>query len=195
MKSKINKAAIPTRLLWVDLEMTGLDYKKDLIIEVAAIVTDFDFKIVANYEARIRHDKDQLIKLFKANSWYSDQFPQNRDYFLNIPSDAKSSEQVEVDLVEFVYRYFGNEPAVLAGNSIHADRGFIKQYWPIFDTKLHYRMLDVSAWKLVMNTKFGVEFDKQSDHRALGDIKSSIAELEYYLAWFGSHNVASPEME
>jgi oligoribonuclease len=195
MKSGINKAAVPTRLLWVDLEMTGLDYRKDLIVEIAAIVTDFDFKIIASYEARVKHDKNKLTELFRANSWYSDQFPENRDYFLNIPSGAKSSKQIEADLVKFVDQYFGSEPAILAGNSIHSDRSFIKQYWPMLDSKLHYRMLDVSSWKLVMNAKFGVEFEKQSNHRAFDDIKASIAELEDYLKWFNGHDVVLAEEE
>ncbi len=195
MKTKINKLNLPTRLLWIDLEMTGLDFKKDLIVEIATIVTDFDFKIIASYEARLKHDKNKLKELFEANSWYNDEFPENRDYFLNIPSDAKSSEQVEADLIKFVAQHFGNQPAILAGNSIHSDRGFIKQYWPAFDAKLHYRMLDVSSWKLVMNAKFGVEFEKQSNHRALDDIKASIAELECYLKWFDGHDVVLAEEE
>jgi oligoribonuclease len=191
MKPTTDYTANPTKLLWIDLEMTGLNPKKDVILEVAAKVTDFNFKILSSYEARVKHDKDKLVKLFDDNLWYRDQFPENRDIFLNTLNSAKSSTQIETELIEFLKRNFHDEPAILAGNSIHADRSFIKQYWPIFDTKLHYRMLDVSSWKIVMKTKFNVEFEKQSNHRALEDIQESINELKFYLKWFNSQKTKS----
>ncbi|HEY5268131.1 MAG TPA: oligoribonuclease [Candidatus Saccharimonadales bacterium] len=182
------KKIIPTKLLWVDLEMTGLDSQKDLILEVAVKITDFDFKVLANYEARVKHDKNKLIELFKANTWYRDQFPENQDIFLNNLDDAKDSKIVEAELIELVGHYFADEPAILAGNSIHADRGFIKNYWPTLDSKLNYRMLDVSSWKIVMNSKYHLEFEKNSNHRALDDIQASISELQFYLNWFNTNN-------
>jgi oligoribonuclease len=183
----IDKSIIPTKILWVDLEMTGLDPKKDLILEVAAEVTDFDFKTLGNYETRVQHPKDTLVALFQANTWYRDVVPENRDDFLKTNDQAKPSEQVESELVEFIAKHFGSEPAVLAGNSIHNDRAFIKNYWPAVDLKLHYRMLDVTSWKVVMNAKYGVTFDKKEVHRAFDDIQASIAELQYYLEWFSKN--------
>jgi oligoribonuclease len=182
----VDKEIKLTKLLWVDLEMTGLDPERDVIIEIAAEVTDFNFKTLASYEARIKHDKTKLVKLFKSNNWYRDQFPENRDDFLNKLDQAKELRLVEDELTKLLDSQFGSEPAVLAGNSIHNDRAFIKQYLPAFDMKLHYRMLDVSSWKVVMNTKFGVVFEKNSTHRAFDDIQASIAELQYYLDWFKS---------
>jgi len=180
----IDKTAIPTKLLWVDLEMTGLNPKKDLVVEIAAEVTDFNFKILDSYEARIKHDKNKLHELFKANPWYQNEFPKNQQTFLNNLDKATMSTIVEKQLIEFVKHNFGSEPAILAGNSIQTDRSFIKQYWPTLDSKLHYRMLDVSSWKLVMNSKFNFEFEKDSNHRAFDDIHASIAELQSYLNWF-----------
>jgi oligoribonuclease len=180
----IDKDKIPTKILWVDLEMTGLDSKKDVILEVAAEITDFDFKTVSSYESRVKYDKEILIPLFQANNWYRNQMPQNRDHFLNNLDSAKPSDQVEEELIEFVEKEFGSEPAVLAGNSIHNDRNFIKQQWPALDLKLHYRMLDISSWKIVMNAKYNVFFEKKDSHRAFDDIQASIAELQYYLEWF-----------
>jgi oligoribonuclease len=87
-------------------------------------------------------------------------------------------------MIELLKEHFGNEPAVLAGNSIYNDRMFIKQWMPSLDLKLHYRMLDVSAWKVFMQGRFGVSFKKPEVHRAFEDIQGSIAELEYYLNWF-----------
>jgi oligoribonuclease len=75
----------------------------------------------------------------------------------------------------------------LAGNSIHNDRGFIKQWMPNLDLLLHYRMLDVSSWKLVMQSRYQVSFDKPEVHRAFDDIQASIAELDFYLDWFKQH--------
>ena len=94
---------------------------------------------------------------------------------------------MEQELIELVEQQFGTEPAVLSGNSIHNDRGFIRQWWPQLGLKLHYRMLDVSAWKVLMMSKYGVQFEKREVHRAFDDIQASIAELQFYLEWF-QHN-------
>src|SRR6267142_486220 len=145
----IDKKALPTKLLWVDLEMTGLDPEKDVILEVAAEVTDFEFKTLANYEAIVQQPRETVVERMQKNIWWKD-FPENRDEFVRKMADGKPSDQVEQELTKLVEEHFGNEPAVLAGNSIHNDRAFIRQWWPQFDLKLHYRMLDVSAWKVLM---------------------------------------------
>lgn len=174
---------IPTKLLWIDLEMTGLDPKNDVILEVAAEVTDFDFKTLANYEAAVQHKRDAVAQKMQNNIWWKD-FPGNRDDFLNNLENGKPLSEVEQELVALVDQYFGHELAVLAGNSIHNDRGFIKQWLPGLDLKLHYRMLDVSAWKVLMQGKYGVVYEKKEVHRAFDDIQASIAELQYYLDYF-----------
>jgi len=185
--SMIDKNALPTKLLWVDLEMTGLDPRQDVILEVAAEITDFKFKTLASYEAIVRQDKQTVIERMQKNIWWKD-YPENRDEFVAKMDDdsAKPSEQVERELAELVEQQFGAEPAVLAGNSIHNDRNFIRQWWPGLDLKLHYRMLDVSAWKVFMQGAYGVQFEKKEVHRAFDDIQASIAELQYYLEWFKS---------
>jgi oligoribonuclease len=179
----IDKKAVPTKLLWMDLEMTGLDPAQDVILEVAAEVTDFDFKTLANYEAIVQQDKQTVVDRMQKNVWWAD-FPENRDEFVRKMDSGKSSEQVERELIELIEQQFGGEPAVLAGNSIHNDRNFIKQCWPQLDLKLHYRMLDVSAWKVFMQGKYDVQFEKKEVHRAFDDIQASIAELQHYLEWF-----------
>ena len=179
----IDKHAVPTRLLWVDLEMTGLDAQNDVILEVAAEVTDFDFKTLASYEACVNQPRELIVERMQKNIWWKD-YPENRDELLRKCAEGKSLAQVEQELVEIVEQNFGGEPAVLAGNSIHNDRGFIRQWWPGLDLKLHYRMLDVSAWKILMQGKYGLVFEKKEVHRAFDDIQASIAELQYYLEWF-----------
>ncbi len=179
----IDKKAVPTKLLWLDLEMTGLDPKKDIILEVGVEITDFDFKTLATYEACVQHPKDQVVKLLHANSWYQD-YPENRDNFIANLDKGKPLAQVEAELVSLVEEHFGTEPAILAGNSIHSDRLFIREYMKELDLKLHYRMLDVTSWKIVMQGKFGQrDFKKPEVHRAFEDIQGSIAELQYYLDW------------
>ncbi len=185
MAAMIDKHALPTKVLWVDLEMTGLDAQNDVILEVAAEITDFDFKTLASYEATIRQPKEVVVDRMQKNVWWAD-YPENRDEFVRKLEQGKSSDQVEQELVALVEQHFGNEPAILGGNSIHNDRNFIKQWWPALDLKLHYRMLDVSSLKIVMQGKYGVGFEKKEIHRAFDDIQASIAELQYYLEWLKS---------
>jgi oligoribonuclease len=139
---------------------------QDVILEVAAEVTDFNFKTLANYEAIVKQPKEVVVDRMRKNAWWAD-YPENRDEFVRKLDGAKPSQQVERELVELIEQQFGNEPAVLAGNSIHNDRNFIKQWWPQFDLKLHYRMLDVSAWKVFMQGKYGVQFEKKRNSSRL----------------------------
>jgi oligoribonuclease len=166
--------------------MTGLDPIEDVILEIAAVITDFDFKTLASYETIVQQPKDLVLERMQKNSWWAS-YPENRDQFIQKIEHGKPSAQVEQDLIQLIEQQFGGEPAVLAGNSIHNDRNFIKQWWPGLDQKLHYRMLDVTAFKVLFQGKFGVEYEKKEVHRAFDDIQASIAELQYYLDWFKKH--------
>ncbi|MBA3758714.1 oligoribonuclease [Candidatus Saccharibacteria bacterium] len=174
---------IPTKLLWVDLEMTGLSPKEDVLLEIAVEVTDFNFKTLESYEARITQDYDVVVDRMQKNIWWRD-YPANRDEFLNKLSEGKSVQAVEQDMLALVSKHWPDEMAILAGNSIYNDRLFIKQWMPELDLKLHYRMLDVSAFKVLMQGKYGQVFEKQDVHRAFDDIQASIAELQNYIDWF-----------
>jgi len=178
-----DKSVVPTKLLWVDLEMTGLSPAQDVLLEVAAEVTDFSFKTLASYEARIAQDRETVLDRMQQNIWWRD-FPENRDEFVGKLSEGKPLATVENELITLVTEQFGDEPAVLAGNSIYNDRLFLKQWMPALDLKLHYRMLDVSALKVLMQGKYGVIFEKKEVHRAFDDIQASIAELQHYIDWF-----------
>lgn len=174
------KNITPSKLLWVDLEMTGLNPQKDRIVEVAAIVTDWDFKELARLETGVGQDVQEITELFAANAWASAR-PENTKELIDLSADSPAESEVEQQLIELVDKFSPGEIMLLAGNSIHADRGFIKQWWPNLDKKLHYRMLDVSAWKVVMQGKYGVPYTKKETHRALDDIQESIEELQFYL--------------
>jgi len=178
------KQIIPTKLLWVDLEMTGLDPQKDVILEIAAEVTDFTFKTLASYEALIQHSETTLASM---NEWASAQHAAS-GLTERVRTQGRPEEEIKHELMGFIKAQFGEEPAILAGNSIHNDRLFIKQWWPEVDALLHYRMLDVSSFKILMQGKYGVVYDKKDVHRAFDDIQASIAELQYYLEWFAKQN-------
>jgi len=170
------------KVLWLDLEMTGLDAQNDLILEVAAIATDWDFHEIATYEGIVRHEEMNLEERLTANSIFWDANPESRDGLKQQNIHGKDLAEVEDDLLAFIDAYFVSEkPVLLAGNSIHMDRRFIVAQWPKFDARLHYRMLDVSAWKVVFEGKYGKKFPKPEKHRALEDIRGSIDELKYYL--------------
>lgn len=183
MTSSIDKNNIPTKLLWVDLEMTGLNVVQDVLLEVGLEITDFNFKTLETYEARIFQKRDKVVERMQENIWWRD-FPDNRDEFLNNLENGKPLLQIEDELIGLVEKHFANEPAVLAGNSIYNDRLFIKQWMPKLDLKLHYRMLDVSSFKILMQGKYGKIFEKDNNHRAFDDIQASIAELQDYLEFF-----------
>lgn len=170
----------PKKLFWVDLEMTGLDPAEDFILEVAAIITDFNFKELVRYEARISYAPEAVSERMGRNPWW-ETVPENKEEFLRNLDTGKGLEKVEQELSALLTEQFADEPVILAGNSIHQDRKFIARWWPILNKQLHYRMLDVSSLKIYMQGKYGMEFQKKKVHRALDDIEESMAEWEYYL--------------
>lgn len=170
----------PKRILWVDLEMTGLDPVEDRILEVGAIVTDWDMKEIATYEAVKKVGPSLMKKRMVGEFW--DEFSDVREALMAQNADGKNGRTVENELLAFIDEHIGTEGKVLlAGNSIHQDRRFIANEWTRLDARLHYRMLDVSAWKVVFEGKFSKKFAKPEAHRALDDIRGSIEELQYYL--------------
>src|ERR1700691_5339490 len=91
----------PTKILWVDLEMTGLDPAQDVILEVAAEVTDFNFKTLANCEAIVQQPKEIVVDRMQKNTWWAD-YPENRDEFVQKLDSGKPSQQVEHELIELI---------------------------------------------------------------------------------------------
>lgn len=171
-------------LLWIDLEMTGLDPVEDRILEVAAIATDWDYNEIAVYEAAVkvgpRLMERRMVK--GPSAAFYDAYPENRTaLFKQNEEHGRSGRTIENELLAFIDEHFAaDEPVLLAGNSIHMDRRFIINEWPRLDARLHYRMLDVSAWKVVFAGKYKKKFAKPETHRALADIRGSIEELKYY---------------
>ena len=164
-------------ILWIDLEMTGLDPEINVIIEIAAITTTAKppFKEIDQYHCVVRQHKEHLDKMDK---WNTKVHKASGLYDL-IPH-GKTFESAENGLVQFIEKHFKNEPAIIAGNSISQDRSFIKKHLLKVEPKLHYRMLDVTAWKLLIENE-GTSFEKQNLHRALSDIQESIKEMRFYI--------------
>jgi oligoribonuclease len=168
------------KLLWIDLEMTGLDPTEDRILEVAAIATDWDFKEIATYDAVKKVGPNLMKKRMVGEFW--EKFPEVREALTAQNMTGKNGRAVENELLEFIKEHFDDsKPVLLAGNSIHQDRKFIENEWNRLNARLHYRMLDVSAWKVVFEGKYKKKFAKPEAHRAMEDIRGSIEELKYYL--------------
>lgn len=168
------------KLLWVDLEMTGLDPEQDRILEVAAIATGMKMNEIARFEAVVKVDDELMRERMVGEFWEKN--AKSRDALLAQNADGEPVEKVERDLLDFVEKYFGSE-VYLAGNSIHQDRKFIEKEMPKLNEKLHYRMLDVSAWKIYFENALGKKFTKAENHRALDDIIGSMEELKWYLTF------------
>lgn len=163
--------------------MTGLDPVEDRILEVAVIATDWDFNEIATYEGIKQVGPKLVEQRMKVGKDFWDANPVARDALVaqNLEK-GRNGRTIENELLAFLDEHFEEgKPVLLGGNSIHQDRKFIANEWPRLDARLHYRMLDVSAWKVVFEGKFKKKFAKPEEHRALGDIRGSIMELKYYL--------------
>ena len=166
------------KLFWVDLEMTGLNVETEVIIEVAAIVTDLDFTELACFETAVKQPQSYLDNM---DAWNTEHHGAS-GLTAKVPQ-GMPPESVEDELIKLIQTHFPDpkDRPVLAGNSIGQDRVFINKHMPRLAALLHYRMLDVSSWKIIFNNKYNFKHDKQGKHRALDDIRESISELKAYL--------------
>jgi len=165
--------------LWIDMEMSGLEVEKCRILEVAAIVTDGEYKSLGAYEAIVYQEPAVLSAM---DAWCTKQHGESG--LTAAVATGKPEAQVEQDLLALINQHFKpEERPILCGNSIGQDRKFIDAYMPALAKRLHYRMVDVTSFKIVLQEKFGA-YPKKDTHRALGDIEESIGELKYYLGFF-----------
>lgn len=167
-----------SKMLWLDMEMTGLDSEKEVPIEVAAIITDWKFKTITEYHAVINQPKKYLDGMDDWNKKHH-----GDSGLLGLIPKGKKMTVVDDELSGMIKEYFGRDKAIMAGNSIGQDRLFIDRYMPATEKTLHYRMLDVTSYKVIFNNMYDIKFKKKDAHRAVDDIKESIAELQYYLSF------------
>ena len=172
-----------SKFLWLDMEMTGLDPEREMIIEVAAIVTNHKHEELDQYHQIIQQDNRYLENMDK---WNTNQHKKSGLY--ELVSTGITQYQAEKELIAFTDKHFGTEKVILAGNSIFQDRLFIKKHLIHLENKLHYRMLDVSAWKIIFLNK-NIVFPKENKHRALDDVRESIQEMQLYLSYLNIEKI------
>jgi oligoribonuclease len=171
-------------LIWIDLEMTGLDPDNDYIIEIATLVTDADLNVLAEGPSLVIHQPDSILN--NMNEWCINQHGQSG--LTQRVRDSKISErEAEQQTIAFLAEYVDKGVSPMCGNSIGQDRRFLYRYMPELEEFFHYRNLDVSTIKELArrwNPELLKNFSKKGSHLAMDDIKDSIAELQYYRETF-----------
>ena len=167
-------------LIWIDLEMTGLDPQRDQIIEIATVVTNADLKVLAQGPVIAIH---QPAAVLDAMDEWNTSHHGSSGLTERVRQSNSSASDAERETLEFLRDYVSPGKSPMCGNSICQDRRFLAREMPELEGFFHYRNLDVSTLKiLAANWAPAVAegFSKDSEHRALADIRDSIAELAWY---------------
>lgn len=170
----------PQNLIWIDLEMTGLDPDTDVIIEMATIVTDSQLNVLAEGPVIAVHQSDEVLA--GMDEWNTRQHG-GSGLTQRVRESRISTAEAERLTLEFLEQWVPKGKSPICGNSICQDRRFLANYMPRLEAFFHYRNLDVSTLKeLARRWKPGIldGFQKANKHLALDDIRESIAELAYY---------------
>lgn len=171
-------------LVWMDLEMTGLDPERDVILEIATIVTDGNLNVIAEGPVLAVHQPDVLLDAM--DDWNTKTHG-NSGLTERVRNSTTDTRAAELATLEFLRLYVKAGVSPLCGNSIHQDRRFLVKYMPELEAYMHYRNIDVSTVKeLAKRWKPAVvsSFQKQGSHQALDDIRESIAEMLHYREHF-----------
>jgi oligoribonuclease len=171
-------------LIWIDLEMTGLNPDTDKIIEIATIITDKDLNILAQGPALAVHQSDEALDAM--DEWNQTHHGQS-GLIERVKASTIDDAEAERLTLEFIKQWLPERTSPICGNSIGQDRRFLVRYMPELEAYFHYRNLDVSTLKELAarwapSLKDG--FKKQTKHEALADIIESIEELRYYREHF-----------
>jgi oligoribonuclease len=169
-----------TNLIWIDLEMTGLDSTTDLIIEIATIVTDGQLNILAEGPMLAIHQSDEVLN--GMDEWNTRQHKKS-GLTARVRASTLTEQEAERQTIEFLSQYVPENSSPMCGNSICQDRRFMARCMPDLERFFHYRNLDVSTLKELASRwspDVARGFTKESAHLALDDVKDSIRELQYY---------------
>jgi oligoribonuclease len=179
LKKESDSPEMTQRLVWIDLEMSGLDPARHVILEIAAVVTDNDLEVVAEGPSMAVHYSKEVLVSMEAWSREHHQASGLLDRVETSPFDCRRAEK---KTLEFLRAYCRQGSSPLCGNSVWQDRRFLAQYMPSLNGFLHYRNIDVSSIKELARRWFPSVpvYQKQKAHLALMDIKESIAELQFY---------------
>jgi oligoribonuclease len=167
------------RLIWMDLEMTGLDPREDTILQAAVIVTELDqLEPLETIELPIWQPESALERM---TPFVRTMHEQN-GLLERVRKSRTSTLDAERAILELVARWCAPRQGILAGNSIWQDRRFLAAYMPVLEGFLHFRQVDVTSWKVLLRAWQGEKLDykKEKAHTALEDVKASIAELKFY---------------
>lgn len=174
----------PNALIWIDLEMTGLDTDNDKIIEVATIITDSQLQILAEGPMLAVHQSDEILN--GMDEWNTKTHGKT-GLTERVKASSLNESAVEQQTIEFLEQYVPKGKSPMCGNSICQDRRFLARTMPAMEAFFHYRNLDVSSIK-EMAKRWKPEilsgFTKKNTHKALDDIRESIEELKYYREHF-----------
>ena len=167
-------------LVWMDLEMTGLDVETDVILEIATVITDGDLNLVAQGPVLAVHRDEATLAAM--DSWNTKHHAES-GLVERVRRSAVGQTEAEAVTLAFVERHCAPQTAPLCGNTVWQDRRFLMRYMPVLNAYLHYRIVDVSTVKELArrwNPRLLDDFKKKNAHRALDDIRESIAELKLY---------------
>ena len=174
----------PQNLIWIDLEMTGLEPEHDVIIEMATIVTDSDLNILATGPVIAVHQSDALLA--GMDEWCTRTHGES-GLTQRVRDSQISVAEAEAQTIAFLEQWVPKGKSPICGNSIGQDRRFLCRYMPTLEAFFHYRSLDVSTLKILAERwapQIKEGFQKKGSHQALDDIRESIAELQYYREHF-----------
>jgi oligoribonuclease len=173
-----------THLVWVDMEMSGLDPDKDVVLEVALVVTDKDLNLVEEGPVLVLHQSDTVLD--GMDNWNKGTHGKS-GLIDKVKASALSEADVEARMIEFMKQHVGERKSPMCGNSICQDRRFMARHLPKLEAWFHYRNLDVSTLKELAarwRPELKDGFKKANSHTALADIQESIEELRYYREHF-----------
>jgi len=182
-----------SRLIWIDLEMTGLDTTSDSILEIATIVTDSNLNELATGPVfAIRHEESVLQAMDSWNKFHHT----GSGLWQRVLTEGVPMADAEQETLKFIKNWVGRNASPMCGNSICQDRRFMHRLMPDLEGWFHYRNLDVSTVKELVKRwapRVLTGFVKQSKHEALSDIRESIDELRFYRQFLG--DLAVPHEE